>query len=189
MRIILIVLAILVALAGSGCEGRNVADSTITTNVKSKMAVEPETSAFSINVETNGGVVTLTGAVPTQAEKTHAEQIARNTEGVTRVINNIVVDPNSIGGTNAGEKAGGSVKSIEEGAKDAGIAAEDLTILSKIKARYISEGIIGANIDVKNGIVVLKGEVENSLVKARAESIARATSGVKSVKNMIVVKQ
>lgn len=182
MRILLIVLAALVALASATCQRRNVADSAITTKVKSKLAVDTETSALKIDVDTNGGTVTLTGTVPTQAEKTEAEQIARNTEGVTRVVNNITVAPNPAGGTGVGEKSGEAVRNVP-------IPAEDLTILSKIKARYVAEGIVGANVDVKDGVVTLKGDVENAQDRTRAENIARATSGVKNVNNMIVVKQ
>lgn len=182
MRILMIVLAALVALASANCERRDVADSAITTKVKSKLAVDTETSALKIDVHTNGGMVTLTGAVPTQAEKAEAEQIARNTEGVTRVINNITVAPSSTGGAGVEEKAGGAVKNV-------GIAAEDLTILSKIKARYVAEGIVDTTIDVKDGMVTLKGNVENAQARARAESIARAISGVKNVNNMIEVRQ
>ena len=171
MRILLITLATLALLATVNCERRNFADSAITTQVKSKLAVGPETDSLKINVETNNGMVTLTGTVPTQAEKAQAEQIARNTEGVTRVINNITVASNSTG---------------ENGA---GVAAEDLMILSKIRARYVAEGIVGAKVEVKDGVVTLKGNVKNAQSKVRAESIARATSGVKNVDNLIVVNQ
>lgn len=173
MRILLIVLAAFVALAGFGCEGRNVTDATITAKVKSKLASSAETSALNINVDTNAGVVTLTGTAQTQAEKAEAEQLARNTEGVTRVVNNITVIPSATG----------------EGSGQTGMAASDITILSKIKTRYVSEGIIGTNVDVSNGVVTLRGEVENAQEKARAESIARSIDDVKSVNNMLVIKK
>jgi len=171
MRILLIALAALVLLASLSCEGRNVTDSAITANVKSKLALDPETGPLKIKVDTDGGVVTLSGVVSSPIEKAQADQIARNTEGVTRVINNITVAPNTTG---------------ENGA---GVSADDLIILSKIRARYVAEGIVGANVEVKDGVVTLKGNVENPQSKVRAESIARATSGVKNVNNLIVVNQ
>lgn len=194
MRIALIVIGILVALAGSGCEGRNVADSAITARVKSKIAMNTETSALRINVDTTGSVVTLSGVVPTLDEKTQAEQIAKNTEGVVRVVNKLVVDPNSAGrarteGNAAEGKSEDAIKNVEGSARNGGITASDLTILSKIKARYISEGIVGATIDVKDGVVTLSGEVNDIQNRVRAESIAKATSGVKSVDNRIVVRE
>jgi len=173
MRILLIVLGALFALASANCERRSVADSAITVIVKSKLSVDNETSSANINVDTNGGVVTLTGIVTTQANKEQAERIARNTEGVTRVINNITVE------TNDGYDAGEGV----------GMAASDMAILSKIKTRYVAEGVIGARVEVKDGMVTLKGNVENAQIRARAENIARATSGVKSVNNTIEVIQ
>jgi hyperosmotically inducible protein len=171
MRILLIALAALVLLASVSCERGNITDSAITANVKSKLALDPETNSLKIKVDTDGGVVTLSGAVSSPIEKAQADQIARNTEGVTRVINNITIAPNSTG---------------ENGA---GVSAEDLIILSKIRARYVAEGIVGANVEVKDGVVTLKGNVENPQSKVRAESIARSTSGVKNVNNLIVVDQ
>lgn len=46
-----------------------------------------------INVDTNDGVVTLKGMVDTAQQKQEAEPIARETEGVTRVMNQLTVGP------------------------------------------------------------------------------------------------
>ena len=172
VRVLLIVLGAFLALAGANCERRSVADSAITAIVKSKLAVDNETSSANINVDTKGGVVTLTGVVTTQGNKEQAERIARNTEGVTRVINNITVETDS-----------------EQDGAVAGMAASDLAILSKIKTRYVAEDVIGAKVEVSDGVVTLTGAVENAQIRVRAENIARATSGVKSVNNMIEVSQ
>jgi hyperosmotically inducible periplasmic protein len=172
MRILLIVLGALLALASANCERRSVADSAITTIVKSKLAVDNETSSANINVDTKGGVVTLTGIVTTQANKDQAERIARDTEGVTRVINNITVETYG-----------------EHNGEVAGMSASDLAILSKIKTRYVAEDVTGARVEVKDGMVTLKGNVENAQIRARAENIARATSGVKGINNLIEVRQ
>jgi hyperosmotically inducible periplasmic protein len=169
-RILLIVLGGLLALAGANCERRSITDSAITAAVNSKLAASDENGAINVNVDTRVGEVTLTGVVETQAEKERAELIAANTEGVTRVINNITVD------TSGGEGL-------------AMMTASDLTIFSKIKTRYVSEGVIGPRVGVKNGVVTLKGVVEDAQTKVRAESIARATSGVREVSNLLKVKQ
>jgi hyperosmotically inducible protein len=173
MRILLIVLGALLALASANCERRSLSDSAVTAVVKSNLAADNETNSANINVDTTGGVVTLTGVVTTQANKEQAERIARNTEGVTRVINNITV-----------EAAGG--RGAEEGAA---MTASDLAILSKIKTRYVAEDVVGVKVEVKEGVVTLKGAVENSQTKARAENIARGAGGVKNVNNMIEVRQ
>jgi hyperosmotically inducible periplasmic protein len=165
---LMIVLGALLALVSASCERRSVDDSAITALVKSKLAVDNETSSANINVDTMNGVVTLTGIVTTRANKEQAERIARNTEGVTRVINNITVETNG---------------------NHAGMSASDLAILSRIKTRYVAEGVIGPEVEVKDGRVTLTGNVENPQIRIRAENIARATSGVKEVNNMIEVSQ
>ena len=43
------------------------------------------------------------------------------------------------------------------------------------------------NVDVENGVVTLRGSVDNAQQKAKAEAIAKAVSGVKSVKNLLTV--
>ncbi len=172
VRVLLIVLGAFLALAAANCERRGAADSAITAVVNNKLAVDNETSSANINVDTKGGVVTLTGVVMTQANKEQAERIARNTEGVTRVINNVTVEME-------GEYAGAGV----------GMSASDLAILSKIKTRYVAEDVTGAKVEVRDGVVTLTGNVENAQIRGRAENIARATSGVKNVNNMIEVSQ
>ncbi|HET6654634.1 MAG TPA: BON domain-containing protein [Gammaproteobacteria bacterium] len=66
-------------------------DTAITAAVKSKLLANSSTSGMDIHVETNSGVVTLSGTVTTDAEKNLAERIARNTNGVTDVTNNLKV--------------------------------------------------------------------------------------------------
>ena len=73
------------------CVGCSASDPGITTAVKSKLAADERTSAAKIDVDTKERVVTLNGTVPTQAEKAAAEQVAKNTEGVTNVVNNLMV--------------------------------------------------------------------------------------------------
>jgi hyperosmotically inducible periplasmic protein len=178
MRSLLAIFVAAAALTFVGCATQPADDAGITSKVKTKMAADPNASALRVDVDTVNGVVTLKGTVPTATEKATAERIAKETEGVTRVVNNITVNP--VGATTADEKAGAA-------AGTAGEAISDATILTKIKAQYVADGIIGTNVDVTNGAVVLKGEVENAAEKAKAEDIAKKTDGVKSVKNQITI--
>ena len=68
-------------------------DASITTAVKAKMAEDKTVAATSISVETLNGTVQLSGFAKTQAEKSQAESIARNTKNVRDVRNSIVVRP------------------------------------------------------------------------------------------------
>lgn|SRR5512141_1866539 len=68
-----------------------VADAEITAKVKTKLTADPEVAAHNIDVDTNEGVVTLSGRVANREQKREAEKLARDTEGVLRVINNLKV--------------------------------------------------------------------------------------------------
>ena len=69
-----------------------VKDSAITTKIKAKLADEKMSSLAHIRVDTdNNGVVWLSGTANTKEEVDKAESIARNTEGVKSVKNNIKV--------------------------------------------------------------------------------------------------
>ena len=68
-------------------------DSGITTNVKTKMAADDTVKAYQVDVTTRNRVVTLSGEVETSAARDRAVEIARATDGVTDVIDQLrVVD-------------------------------------------------------------------------------------------------
>lgn len=66
-------------------------DAKIATVVKTRLLFESEVSGTAIDVDANNGVVTLTGAVDSDAEKDLAVTIAENTNDVTRVIDKLEV--------------------------------------------------------------------------------------------------
>jgi len=72
-----------------------VKDSAITTLIKTKLAAEHMASLTNIKVDTDDqGVVWLSGNATTQAQIDKAEAIARGTDGVRAVKNQIVVKTN-----------------------------------------------------------------------------------------------
>jgi hyperosmotically inducible protein len=71
-----------------------VKDSAITTKVKTKLAAKHLSTLTRIKVDTDeNGVVWLSGRAPTQDASDLAAMIAKNTEGVNSVHNNIAVEP------------------------------------------------------------------------------------------------
>lgn len=74
--------------------GQYVDSATISTKVKSKLASEGSAAlASQVKVETSKDIVQLSGFVPTEADRTRAEQIAWSVEGVRSVQNDIIVQP------------------------------------------------------------------------------------------------
>src|SRR5687768_8904346 len=92
----------LVILFGLGaCQSRTVTtgqtvpetmmDSTITATVQSKLTADRVSNFSRVDVDTERGVVSLSGVVPSVEQKTHAETLARQVNGVTQVQNNLQI--------------------------------------------------------------------------------------------------
>lgn len=71
--------------------GKVIADSVITTKVKADLFKEPALSAMAIHVETEKGVVMLSGFVDSKADADRAVRLAKSVEGVTQVKSAIKV--------------------------------------------------------------------------------------------------
>ena len=154
--------------------GNAITDSWITMKVHSQFIPEDALEGSDIDVDTSAGVVALKGTVPTEAAKTRAVAIAKATDGVKSVTDQLRIVKPAATGT----------------AGTAGKAVTDGWIKSKIYSQYLTEDALDdsdLDIDVSQGAVVLNGAVKTEAAKTRAESIAKATDGVKSVKNNLKI--
>ncbi|MEO8480911.1 MAG: BON domain-containing protein [Acidobacteriota bacterium] len=79
--------------AGLNKTGAKIDDAWITTKVKWFFLGEDALKDSDINVDTKNNVVTLKGTVPSSAGKARAEVLAKDTEGVTRVVNDLTIGP------------------------------------------------------------------------------------------------
>lgn len=98
VSVVCFVLALVLALgacSSTQTTGEQVDDAAITAAVKAKLAADGDINPFNIDVDTNEGVVTLQGRVEKDEARTKAEQLARDTENVRRVINLIKVGDQS----------------------------------------------------------------------------------------------
>ncbi len=71
--------------------GDTVDDAWVHTKIVAKLIGNTDTPQRKINVDVKNNVVTLRGTVDTAAQKAEAEQVAKTTEGVKRVINQLKV--------------------------------------------------------------------------------------------------
>lgn len=74
--------------------GENLDDSYITTAVKSKLASDKLVSLTRVEVETNNGIVYLTGQVETAEQRSHIGSLTSQVNGVKRVVNDLQVRKN-----------------------------------------------------------------------------------------------
>jgi hyperosmotically inducible periplasmic protein len=80
--------------AGREAQGfrQAVIDATLTARIKSKLLANANVSGLSVDVDSRGGDVTLSGTVDSEAEKDLIASIAINTEGAASVNNELTVD-------------------------------------------------------------------------------------------------
>jgi len=71
--------------------GDATANAALTAKVKTKFLADDDISGLKIDVDSNNGVVTLTGTVKTAAEKALALKVAKGTDGVKSVVDHLKV--------------------------------------------------------------------------------------------------
>jgi hyperosmotically inducible protein len=71
--------------------GDSVSDSALTAKIKSKMVFDDDVTARGIDVDTSSSIVTLTGVVRSANERDRAVRLARETKGVTKVVDKLRV--------------------------------------------------------------------------------------------------
>jgi osmotically-inducible protein OsmY len=71
--------------------GGTMNESAITAKIKSKMALDDHVRARGINIDTSGSVVALTGVVASAQERARALDLARDTEGVSQVVDRLQI--------------------------------------------------------------------------------------------------
>jgi hyperosmotically inducible protein len=158
---------------------RMVEDATITAKVKSKLLWNRHTKGLDIDVSTETGVVTLKGKVGSDVRRQLAIQLARNTNGVRRVVDRLQI-------ASAGEsKKQGAVKEVETKVNDAWITAKVKSMLA------FSKSADGADIHVstENGIVTLRGTVTDETQEEEVVRMAGDVVGVKRVNSRLAVEK
>src|SRR5688500_17069215 len=81
-------------LAGKAADraGDTFTDARLTAKIKSKMALDDHVKARAIDVDTSGGVATLSGIVVSSDERKRAVQLARDTDGISRVVDKLKIE-------------------------------------------------------------------------------------------------
>jgi osmotically-inducible protein OsmY len=180
-----------------GEAGRETADSAVsmerpdvwlTAKVQSKYFLDDEVKGLDIDVDTNEGVVTLSGTVRSEAERRQALALARNTEGVREVVDKLQLTPGEPGDTTAAREPAETDQRRMDPVRD--LSRPDEWITMKIQSKYFLDTDVKGrqiNVDTAEGVVTLKGTVTTEAEKSLAESIAKDTEGVSRVVNQLTV--
>lgn len=146
-------------------------DSAITAKVKAALVDHDTIKSTDISVKTEKKVVTLSGFVESQSQAEQAVTVAKGVEGVSSVSDKLHVR--------------------DAGKQSASGYAGDTATTSEIKAKLLADDVVPSRkvkVETTDGVVQLSGTVDSNVQSARAESIAKAVDGVKSVKNDLKVK-
>jgi hyperosmotically inducible protein len=183
-----------------------VKDGWLVMKIHSEFVDEDLLSGSNIDVDVKNGMVTLQGTVPSEAGRARAIQSAKNNDGVKGVTDQLRIAPAVRDGgkmDRAQDKTARAADKAEDkldkagdktvsATKKTGRAIDDGWIKSKIYAQYMADWNTvlddsNIDVDVDNNVVTLNGTVKSAAAKAKAVSIAKATDGVKSVKDNLRV--
>ena len=214
----LTVLMAIVAAAGTmtSAAQKPIKDGWITMKIHSLFIPEDALEGSNVDVDTDSGVVTLSGTVASEAGRARALAVAKSTDGVKSVVDKLRIGPaerelddiaHSAGHatSNAAKEVAKETKEVAKGtsnvAKEVGSETKAATnaagrkvtdgwVKSKIFAQYLTEDTLDdsdIDIDVANGVVTLNGTVKTAAGKARAVAIAKGTDRVSGVKDNLKV--
>jgi hyperosmotically inducible protein len=148
-------------------------DATINQNVQNKLAAEPSLTGTPVTVNTNQGVVTVSGSVATSDQAGKVIEIAESVPGVKNV------DTSSLT------------------AKDGQSNFADTVTTAKVKGVFIREKLFGDTdvpiativVTTKNGVVFLTGTADNQAQIKKAIVLAKKVKDVKKVRAKVAVKK
>jgi hyperosmotically inducible periplasmic protein len=144
-------------------------DAATTSKVKTALLLSKHVSAFNVKVTTNGGTVTLSGEVPTEATRRLAVTIAQDTSGVTRVQDNLTLNP-GVGRNQDTENLADRVADLEIKT----IVIDQLAQSPDLKDKRFT-------VQVTKRTVTLDGAVDSPAQKRAAEQIALQVPGVQGL--------
>lgn len=173
MRKLFVITLMAATLITLGCAtnrpaGEQIDDAVITSKIKTKLTADPEVNPFNIDVDTEDGVVRLSGKVSQAEARREAVRLARDTQGVRRVINEITV-----------------------GERTVSDRVDDASIVTRLKAKITADpdlNPLNIDVDSEDGVVTLSGQVESNENREEAERLAKNTEGVRKVNNRLKVQ-
>ncbi|GJL79324.1 MAG: hypothetical protein NPINA01_23130 [Nitrospinaceae bacterium] len=161
--LLMLAISLIWASSSSALFTDNLSDKEISAAIESDLFIDSGVSSHLIDVTTKNGIVTLAGSVDNLLAKKRAVKIAQTIRGVRSVIDKISVVP---------------------------IERTDDEIQKNIKRALSWDPATDSyeiEVEVNNGQVALIGDVDSWQEKQLASQVAIGVSGVKEVKNEMVI--
>lgn len=142
-------------------------DTLLRQDVIDALDFDPRITAAHLGVSAKGGVITLTGKVPTYTERVHADAVVLNVQGVQALADEVEVD---LPATHH---------------RDDEDIARDISAMLKANLVIPRDHV---KVKVHKGTVTLSGEVDWHYQKAAAEQTVVTITGVTGVIDLLTVK-
>ena len=140
----------------------NPPDAKITRAVERELLLSHRVPSHWIDVQTDGGIVTLTGSVDNLLARDRATELARSLKGVRAVVNRVTVQTPP---------------------------RPDLKIRNDVIGALAADPVADAYeviVKAQDGVVTLNGKVQSWVEKQLAERLVKGVNGVREVKNEII---
>lgn len=163
-----------------GVMASDLSDAWITTKVQSRYFLDPDIKGRNINVDTSNGVVQIHGTVGSFSARRQAVAIARNTDGVREVHDELQVDATGDGASGARAASASFADRVD-----------DAWVTTKIQSKFFMDGDLratGIDVTTRDGVVTLDGAVASQAARDNAVHLARDTDGVRNVRDRIEVE-
>lgn len=157
--------------------GHAVSDAALTTEVKARLMANDTTRGININVDSDDGMVTLRGTVPSEEAKKKAGEIALAVDGTASVTNALVVGDSSVNPQTLTAKT-------KKAGQEAGEVISDGWITTQVKTKLLADDEIEGldiNVSTTDGRVVLAGLVPSEKIRDKVIVTAHRVEGVHSV--------
>lgn len=170
-------------------------NSDLENAIKGKIETDAQlkTANISVSADVETKAVTLSGTVESEALRTKAIESAKSAKAGLAITDKIDVKPRELSRSSYTDDMARADRTKAKGyGEKIGDSLDDAWIHTKIVTKLIGNSATPErkiNVDVVNNMVTLRGTVESNQQKAEAERVAKSTEGVKSVKNMLLMKK
>lgn len=150
-------------------------DSWITMKVKTVLVFHKNVQAIGTEINTQDGIVTLSGKAESEAQKQLTGEYAKDVEGVKEVRNNLVV-----------------TQSDKVAKRTLGEKIDDTSITAQVKTTLLfhkSTSALATKVTTKDGVVSLHGEAQNGAEKDLVTKLVEDINGVKKVNNHMNIRK
>jgi osmotically-inducible protein OsmY len=160
----------------------SVAEALLVTRIRVALLDRLKEDGLRVSIAMHDGAVDLSGAVKNRSSVELAARVAASVKGVRSVRSRVTVADGTQGPEPPVARVVGTVER----------SVGDALLEGRIKTRLLEQlGKVAFKVDVDaaDGIVTLSGAVPDAARKRLAAGIARGTSGVKDVRDLLKVRQ